>query len=88
MGADCFQQHLADLDDGGVADAEMFLRAVGDRAHRFLDRAVLNGEPEQAGKAGAAGLLLSVDAVIVVAVEYRAVGAGDVLGMDMQMAFR
>src|SRR5665213_3250074 len=70
------QQEAPDLGDGGVADAQILDGAVGDRAHAFLDAAILGPEAADAGVV-AAFLERAVDQVIVVAVLLLAVGAGD-----------
>src|SRR5262249_46716455 len=79
------EQKPADLGDRGVADAEMLERAVGDRPHRFLNRAVLDAKSLHAGERLSARLQFAIDQVVVVLVLDGAVGADDVLGVDAEM---
>src|SRR5262249_14557101 len=81
------QQQAADFDDSRIACEQMFASAIGDRAHRFLDGAILAAERLHAGEGLAAGLPGTIDQIIVGLVANGAVGAGDVFGVDATETF-
>ena len=66
----------------------MLAGAVGDRAHRFLNGAILRAETLHAGVRLAARLQRAIDQVIVGAVANGMVRAWDILGVDAEPGCR
>ena len=75
-------QQAADLDDGGVAGQQMLLAAIGDRAHGFLNGAILRAQPFHARIGFAARLKLAVDQIFIRLVANGVVASRIVLRMD------
>ena len=72
------EQQLAHHHDAAVGCAEIFLRAVGDDAHAFLDRHVLGVDALDAGKARRL-LRRAVDEIVVLGARLDAVRARHVV---------